>query len=111
MKNDGTFASFPGNSASFTFKQKITGLTGDGGITVVQIMVPLYYLSNFWRTLEMPLINCKINLILTWFANCVIFNAAAIQGTKFPITNTKLYAPVVNKSNQDNTIMQIYCNN
>ena len=87
MKNDCTLANFPGNSASIKFKQKITGLTGDGGITAFQIMVPLNYLSNFWRTLEMPLINCKINLILTWFENFVISNAAAIQGTKFAITD------------------------
>ena len=87
MKNDGTLANFPGNSASIKFKQKITGLTGDGAITAFQIMVRLNYLSNFWRTLEMPLINCKINLILTWFENFVISNAAAIQGTKFAITD------------------------
>ena len=48
-------------------KQKVTGQTGDNGrIYNVEIMVPLKYLSNFWRTLlEMLLINCEINLILT----------------------------------------------
>ena len=40
----------------------------------VEIMVPLKYLSNFWRTLEMPLINCEVNLILTWSSTCVITN-------------------------------------
>ena len=35
-------------------------------------MVPLKYLSDFWRTLEMPLINCEIELILTWSATFVI---------------------------------------
>ena len=38
----------------------------------IEIMVPLKYFSNFWRTLEMPLINCEANLILTWSANCVM---------------------------------------
>ena len=41
----------------------------------VEIMVPLKYLSNFWRNLEMPLINCEVNLILTWSLNCVIPNS------------------------------------
>ena len=65
-------------------------------------MVLLKYLSNFWRTLEMLLINFEINLILTWFANCVISNAAANQSIAFAITDTKLYAPVVTLSAQDN---------
>ena len=50
---------------SFNFKVKITSQTGNGGTKDVEIMVPLKYFSNFWRTLEMPLINCEINLILT----------------------------------------------
>ena len=65
-------------------------------------MVPLKYLSNFYRTLEMPLINCEINLILTWSANCVISNAAPNQATTSTITDTKLYVPVVTLSTQDN---------
>ena len=48
---------------SFNFKAKITGRTGDDGTKNVEIMVPLKHLSNFWRTLEMPLINCEVNLI------------------------------------------------
>ena len=58
---------------SFNFRVKITGQTGNDGTKDVEIMVPLKYLSIFWRTLEMPLINCEINLILTWSANCVIY--------------------------------------
>ena len=50
----------------FKFKAKITGQTEDDGTKDVEIMVPSKYLSNFWRTLEMPLINCEVNLILTW---------------------------------------------
>ena len=51
-------------------------------------MVPLKYLSNFWRTLEMPLINCEVNLILTWSSTCVITNSGD-AGT-FAITDTKV---------------------
>ena len=50
----------------------MTGQTGNNGTKNVEIMVPLKYLSNFWRTLEMPLINCEINLLLTWSTSCVI---------------------------------------
>ena len=48
----------------------MTGQTGDNGTKNVEIIVPLKYLSNFWRTLEMSLIYCEINLILTWSADC-----------------------------------------
>ena len=64
-------------------------------------MVPLKYLSNFWRTLEMPLINCEVNLTLTWSSTCVITNSNG-AGT-FGITDTKLYVPVVTLSRQENT--------
>ena len=101
MPNAGALDNFPDNSALFKFKQKITGSTGDDGTKAVQIMIPLKYLSNFWRTLEMPLISCENNLILTWPANCVISIAAVGQGTTFEITDTKLYVPVVTLSSQD----------
>ena len=67
-------------------------------------MVQLKYLSNFWRTLEIPLINCEVNLILTWSADFVIFSTnLANQNATFAITDTKLYVPVVNLSTQDNS--------
>ena len=50
------------DNVSFKYKQKTTGQTGNDGTKNVQIMVPLKYFSNFWRTLEMPLINCEINI-------------------------------------------------
>ena len=84
------------------FKQKITGKLGNNGTKAVKIMVPFKYLSNFWRTFEMPLINCETNLILTWPKNCVISDAAANQDTNFAITDTKHYVPVVTLSNNDN---------
>ena len=66
-------------------------------------MVPLKYLSNCWRTLEMLLINCEVNVILTWSANCVIvFTNVANQVATFTITEAKLYVPVVTLSTQDN---------
>ena len=63
-------------------------------------MVPLKYLSNFWKTLEMPLINCEVSLILTWSSTCVITNSTG-EGA-FEITDAKLYAPVLILSTQDN---------
>ena len=65
-----------------------------------EIVVPLKYLSNFWRTLEMPLINCEISLTLTWSENCVI--SSPIGKTEFAITDTKLYVPVATLSTEDN---------
>ena len=62
--------------------------------------MPLKYLFNFWRTLEIPLTNYEINLILTCSEDCVI--SSATGPTKFKITDTKLYVPVVILSTQDN---------
>ena len=50
---------------SFNFKTKTTGRTGENGINNVEIMLPLKHLSNFWSTLEIPLINFEVELILT----------------------------------------------
>ena len=86
---------------SFKCKIKITGKTHDNENTKdVEIIVPLRYLSNFWRTLEMRLINWEGNLELTWFRDCVITNST--EEGKFAITETKLYVPVVTLSTQDN---------
>ena len=89
------------NSKSFKFKVKITEKTPVAGNSKdVEIIVPLKYLSNFWRTLEMPLINCEVNLILTSSKDCVI--SSATEETKFAITETKLYVSVVTLSSEDN---------
>ena len=93
---------FPGNSASFKCKQNVASLRGDDGTKNVEMMVPLKYLTNFWKTLEMPLTNCEIDLTLTSSVNCVVSNAPVNQATTFAITDTKLYVPVVNFSAQDN---------
>ena len=89
---------------SFDFKVKMTGHDLNDGTKNLEIMVPLKYLINFWRTPEMSLINCEINLILTWSANCVNFcTNVANQNATFAITDTKLYVPVVTLSSQDNS--------
>ena len=77
------------NSESFKSKVKITGNTPNNRNTKdVEIIVPIKYLSNFWRALEMPLINCEVNLILIWSKDCVNTNSTG-EGT-FAITETKL---------------------
>ena len=89
------------DSESFKYNVKITGKTpGNRKTKDVEMIVPLKYLSNFWRTLEMPLINCEVNLILTWSKDCVITNSTG-EG-KFAITETKLYVPVITLSTKDN---------
>ena len=92
--NDNTIVNFNDDNTtdSFNFKAKITGQTNnDGEINGVEIMVPLKYLSNFWRTLEMPLINCEVELILTWSANCVIiYINVNNQVPSFTITDKSL---------------------
>ena len=66
-------------------------------------MVPLKYLSNFSRTVDMSLINCEVNVILAWSANCVIIcTNAANQVPTFAITETNLYFLGVTLSTQDN---------
>ena len=67
-------------------------------------MAPLKYLSNFWRTLEMPLINYELELILDWSASCVIiYTNVANQVRTFTITETNLCVPVVTLSTNDNS--------
>ena len=91
------------DSETFKSKIKITGKTPNNNNNEkdVEIMVPLIYLSNFWRTLEMPLINCEVDLILTWLSTCVITNSTGAG--RFAITDTRLYVPIVTLSTQENT--------
>ena len=89
------------NSKSFIYKIKITGKTSAAGnVKDIKILVPLKCLSNFQRTLKIPLINCKINLILTRSGHCVISFATGVS--KFAITDTKHYVPVITLSTEDN---------
>ena len=67
----------------------------------------LKYLRNVWKTLEVPLIDCEVNLILTWSANYIIVHRyIANQGGTYAITKTKLYVPVVTFSTQDAQLLQ-----
>ena len=68
VDNNNAIVNFTENNLtnSFNFKVKMTGQTGDNGTKNVEIMVPLSYLSVFWRSLELLLINREVNFILTW---------------------------------------------
>ena len=104
VNNNGAIVNFNGSNVidSFNFKGKINGQTGVNGTKDVEIMVPLKYLSNFWRALEMSLVNCEVNLILTWSSTCVIISTNdANQNATFAINDTKIYVPVVTLSTQD----------
>ena len=101
INNDNVIMDFTNNNLtdSFDFKVKMTGQTGNNGTKNVEIMVPLKYLSNFWQTLEIPLITLQ----LTWSASCVIVSTdVANQNATFAITDTKSYVPVVTLSQQHN---------
>ena len=91
------------NSNSFKYKVKLLGnpvLHGNIAKKSVRVVVPLKYLSNFFRSLEMPLNNCKVKLNLTWKKECVLSTGAG--EAVFIINDTKLYVPVVTLSKEDN---------
>ena len=89
------------DSESFKSKLKITGNTrADVNTKDVEIIVTVKYLTNFWRTLEIPLIICKINLILTWSSTCVVTNSTGAG--RSAITDTKPCLPLVTLSTLDN---------
>ena len=99
------------NAPSFKYKASLIGNTETNGTKKgVKIAVPLKYLSNFWRSLEMPLINCKVELSLKWIENCVLTsaaigadaNATGADSATFKITDAKLYVPIVTLSAEDN---------
>ena len=121
------------DSESFKYKTSITGntynidekITDDDGNEVdnpkydankvgkneAEVVIPLKYLNNFWKSLNIPLINCELELILTWSKNCILpdmtVDAAADPvivaptGLEFKITDTKLYVPVVSLSKEN----------
>ena len=108
VNNAGDIVDFNGANAtdSFNFKTKITGQSDNDRTINVEIMLLLKYLSNFWRTLEMSLINCEVELILAGSAGCVIiYTDVANQNPTFTITEKNLYVPVVTLSTQ---VMQNY---
>ena len=113
-------------SNSFDYKIKITGSLADGELEKedVEIAIPLKYLGNFWRSLDIPLINCEITLVLSWYKECVLVGRAlrnapdpqpnpsvdAIESStsaEFEITDCKLYVPIVTLSAEnDNKLLE-----
>ena len=91
------------NASSFKYKANLIGNTENNVIkNGGKIAVPsLKYLSSFWRSLEMPLINCKIEFSLGWYEECILSNAGT--AATFKITNAKLYVPLVTLKTEDNT--------
>ena len=83
----------------------------------VKVVVPLKHLSNFWRHLDISLINCEVELILTWFKNCLLKDKSTREGNyganlvvyeidnpkdaTFKITDIKLFVPVVTLSKEN----------
>ena len=91
------------NSNSFKYKVSLLGnpvVADDIAKRSVKVVVPLKYFSNFFRSLEMPLINCKTKLNLTWKKECVLSTDAG--DAVFFINDTKMYVPVVTLSKEDN---------
>ena len=93
------------NDLSFKYKASIICNRVADGVKSktddVKIAVPLKYLSNFWRLLEMPLIDCKVELTLNWYTNCVTIIGNGNAAT-FTITDTKLYVPIVTLNTEEN---------
>ena len=86
---------------SFKFKSRFTNKANNAGIENVEITVPLKYFINYWRNFKMALINCEINFLLAWLANCVPstqFRVHKYRVPTFAIADTKLYFTVVTLS-------------
>ena len=114
------------NSKSFDYKTEITESLAAGELEKddVEIAIPLKYLSNFWRSLDIPLVNCEITLILSWYEKSVLVGKAlrnapdpqpnppiasieSPTSAKFEITYCKLYVPVVTLSDEhDNKLIE-----
>ena len=112
------------NSEAFKYKNKIIGNTYDvdagaqgydvikNGTQEVELAIPLKYLGNFWRALNIPLISCEVSLKLNWDKNCVITSLEqrdigggnrdnAPTGATLAINDCKLYIPAVTLSKDD----------
>ena len=88
------------NAPLFKYKSNLIGDTKNNGTkNGVKIAVLLKYLSNFWRSLEMPLINCKVELSLKWYETCLLTTPTTAS---FEITDGKLYVLIVTLSVEDN---------
>ena len=115
----------PSNSESFKYKTSITGNTYNVdadeagydakkvGKNETEVVIPLKHLSSFWKQINIPLINCEIELILTWLKNCILTDMTEANnpqtGLEFQITDKKLRVPVVtlSKENDKNLLEQL----
>ena len=99
------------DSKSFKYNISITentcniGVANKVGKNETEAVIPLKQLSNFWRSLSIPLINCEVELLLIWSKNCVLVDITIVAptGLEFKITDTKLYVPVVTLSEENAT--------
>ena len=101
------------NSESFKYKTSIVGKTpqNNDSLTNAEVVIPLKYLSNLWRSLDIPFANCELELILTWSKNCVLADMSVnavlnppilpLADATFKTTDTKLYVPVVTSSKEN----------
>ena len=100
-------------SKDFKYKTKIRVITPDDNNTLdTEVIVPLKYFNNFWRSLDLPLFNSEIELDLSWLENSTIsqtnrtlevpVRATSTCNPKFQINNANLYVPVVTSSINDN---------
>ena len=93
------------DASSFKYKVNLIGNTVTDGANrkkeIVKIAVPLKYLINFWRSLEMPQINCKVELSLGWYEECILSSEG--NAATFTITDAKLYVTIVTSRTEENT--------
>ena len=92
-------------TTSSVYKSKLLKGTDNNNVNNAKLVVPLKYVSNFFRSLELPLVNCKIDSELTWHKDCMISSVDAAAGlvVSFMFTDTKLYVPIATFSTKDNT--------
>ena len=90
----------PNNSSSFKDKSNFIANKND-----VKIAVPLKYLSIFWRSLDIPLINCKVELSLKWYESCILSSSGTAAA--FIITDTKRYVPTATLKIEDNAKLSV----
>ena len=100
------------NSNTFKYKNEIINNTNNAGTKDIELAIPLKYLGNFWRALNIPLISCEVSLELKWDKNCVITSKEQRDigggnrdnvptGATLATTNCRLYVPVVTLSKDD----------
>ena len=92
-------------TTSLVYKGKLIEGTDNAHTQGIKLIVPLKYISNFFRSLEMSLVNCKVDLELTWIKDCLVSSANATAGNvlDFIIIKTQLYVPIVTLLTKDSS--------